>query len=599
MFKRLLASTLVLVMVLSALPQVSASWVEPVPGSKTDDAFWHVTYKFEAWWANNWPNYTAESSNREPDIAVFHGKLWTIWEGLLVPNSKDQPVSYKGKLYMRSYTDLDGNLTWGDYIDVTPNAYYADHDNQKARLISYKDRLYIFWMSYDRNQKPKGTPENRFDVLMRTYDGNEMLQLTPPEIIGRDGVFGDWGIDQNPQPIIFNDKLYVVWYREDISRSTRDILYRVFDGNTWSDIKALSNWPNNNTSNVYPTVAVYNNKTLYVMWQQSVNGTPTEETVYSYTTDGHSWSTVATLSRRCDATSGIWEMMPAMATYHNPKTGKDELHAFWRTYGCENTQNGIRDYSIVGRVFDGSTWAPTQEISRTDSWYDNIQPYAIEYGGNLQIFWTSKDPATADGNDYDIVRVIHDGETYSKPETVSRVGDVDETFVDDNEFWNKGTDLNPKAVVFPDKWGDPRLFLTFWTFDYITGCCYDHPEDVHPTIVLRLLEDADHDRDGVPDHTDLCAGPFDPPNWTDPDGDGLCENIGGNNTHGNPGPGPKGDPMPLYLVLLVLFIAAVALLAYRGDKKRPRPKKEEVTGRSEGYKAVDGHDEAKAGGEEE
>jgi hypothetical protein len=57
--------------------------------------------------------------------------------------------------------------------------------------------------------------------------------------------------------------------------------------------------------------------------------------------------------------------------------------------------------------------------------------------------------------------------------------------------------------------------------------------------------------------------------------------------------------MPLYLVLLVLFIAAVALLAYRGDKKRPRPKKEEVAGRSEGYKAVDGHDEAKAGGEEE
>jgi hypothetical protein len=150
-------------------------------------------------------------------------------------------------------------------------------------------------------------------------------------------------------------------------------------------------------------------------------------------------------------------------------------------------------------------------------------------------------------------------------------------------------------VVFSDKWGDPRLFLTFWTFDYITGCCYDHPEDVHPTIVLRLLEDDDHDKDGVPDHTDLCPVPSDPPNWTDPDGDGLCENNGGT-THGGTSSGPKGDPMPLYLVLLVLFIAAVALLAYRGDKKRPRPKKEGVEGRSKGYEMVD---EAKAGSTEE
>jgi hypothetical protein len=581
---KVLAIVAILVMVLSALPQVTADWVEPVPSSKTDDDFWHVTYGFEGWWAKNWPNYTAKSSNREPDLVVFKDKLWILWEGLMVPNSADQPVSYKGKLYMRSYTDLNGTPTWSDIIDVTPKAFYADHTNQKARLISYNDRLYIFWQSYDRNQKPLGIPENRFDIMMRTYDGNELLQLTPPEIISRDSKFGDWGLDQVPQPVIFQDKLFVVWHREDMLRGIRDILYRVYDGSTWSDINVLSDYPNNDTSNQFATVAVWKGQRLYVMWQRTIKGATYMETVCSYTDNGHSWSAVEPLSRKIDITSVSFDTTPALATYHNPKTGKDELHAFWRTYKTENTNNGRYDYDIVMRVYDGTSWAPTKELSPPGDVFDDTQPFAIEFGQRLHIFWASKDDSTTDGKDYSIVRVVYDGETYGAPEVVSRVGDTDEAFMDDAEWWNRGDDLNPRATIYPDKWGDQRLFLSWWSFDYITGCCYDHPEDTHPTIVLRLLEDADHDKDGVKDHFDAC--PDDPSDWKDSDGDGVCDSKDWkpddptvwNEPTSPGGQGPRGDPLPLYMMLIVLFVLGVALLAIRADKKRPRPAKEEEGG---------------------
>jgi len=601
---KLLAVVSILIMLISAIPQATADWIEPVPGSKTDDDFWHVTYGFEGWWASKWSNYTAESSNREPDMVVFKDKLWILWEGLLVPNSADQPVSYKGKLYMRSYSDLTGTPTWGDIIDVTPNAYYADHTNQKGRLVAYKDRLYIFWMSYDRNQKPQGTPVNRFDIMMRTYDGNELNQLTPPEILSREGKFGDWGLDQYPQPIIFQDKLYVIWHREDMLKATRDILYRTFDGTTWSDINVLSDYPNNDTSNQFATAAVWKGQRLYVMWQRTIKDTKYMEAVCSYTDNGHSWSAVEPLSRKIDITSVSFDTTPALASYHNPKTGKDELHAFWRTYKTENTNNGQYDYDIVMRVYDGTNWAPTKELSPPGDVFDDTQPFAIEFNKGLRIFWASKDDSTTDGKDYSIVQVVYDGETYGTPTVVSRVGDMDEAFLDDAEWWNRGDDLGPRAAVYMNKWNESRLFLTWWTFDYITGCCYDHPEDTHPTIVLRLLEDTDHDKDGVVDHLDAC--PDDPSDWRDTDGDGVCDSKDWKpydpTVWKEPvihvGQGPRGDPMPLYALLIVLFVIGVALLAVRGDKKRPRPAEKEDATKAREYQAVDDEDAA-GGGEEE
>jgi hypothetical protein len=591
MQKCFLVIAAIVIMGLSALPQgVLAEWVEPVPASKTDDEFWHVTYKFDEYLAQKYPNTTAGSDHREPDLEYFQGKLWILFEGPLIPNATNAPeATYKGKLYMRSYSDWNGTVSWGDFIEVTPNAYYADHTNQKGHLIAYKGTLYIFWMSYDRNQKPLGTPEFRFDIMMRTYDGNELGALTPPEIISRQGSFGDWGIDQYPRPIIYQDKLYVVWFREDILKATRDILYRVFDGTTWSDINVLSNYPNKDAINNYPAPSVWNDR-LYVMWQRILNNTKYMETVYSYTSNGHTWSPVEPLSRQISISAVTFDTMPNLATYHNPSTGKDELHAFWRTRNSENTQGGVYDYDIVTRKWDGDSWTPTVELSPGGDKGDDTQPYGVDdQQGRLHIFWASKDDSTKDGQDYDIVQVIYDGSSYSVPIIVSRRGDSDEAFMDDAEWWNKGDEMNPVADNYPNQWGEPRIFVAWWSFDYITGCCYNEPEDAHPEIVLRLLLDTDHDKDGVSDRLDAC--PNDPTDSNDLDNDGVCDNKDWKPMDPNvwkepvapSGEGPNGSPLPIYVVLLLLFILGVALMAFQGDKKRPRPRKADhvLTGTSE------------------
>lgn len=582
MQKSLLVIVAIVIMVLSTLPQGAvAEWVEPVPASKTDDVFWHVTYKFDELLTKNYPNTTVESSHREPDMEYFQGKLWILWEGPLIPNATNAPeATYKGNLYLRSYSDWNGTVKWGDYIDVTPNAYYADHINQKGQLIAYKDHLYIFWMSYDRNQKPIGIPTDRIDIMMRTYDGNELGQLTQPDIISRQGSFGDWGVDRVPRVIIYQDMLYVIWYRE--NKATCDIIYRVFDGNTWGDINVLSNYPNNNTINTVPVPAVWKDR-LYVMWQRAMNNTKYMETVYSYTSNGHSWSAVGSISRQIPTSSVHFDTTPNLAIYHNPSTGLDELHAFWRTRSSENTQGGLYDFDIVTRTWDGSSWTPTVELSPAGDKADDTQPYGVDdKQGLLHIFWATKDDSTKDGQDYDIVQVVYDGSSYSAPTLVSRRGDTDEGFQDDTEWWNKGDDMNPVGKIYPNQWGDARLFVTWWSFDYITGCCYDHPEAVHPEIVLRLLVDADHDKDGVPDHSDAC--PNDPTDSKDTDGDGVCDNKDWKPLDPNvwkepqspSGEGPRGSPLPIYVILLLLFILGVALIANRGDKKRPRPRKEAV-----------------------
>ena len=581
MQKRPIVMLSILLSLLLALPQGALSdWVEPVPASKMDDELWHVSYKFDDWLETGYPITTVASDQRDPVMEYFQGKLWVLWEGPLVLNIVNPPTtSYIGKLYMRSYSDWNKTVIWGDYIDVTPNAYYTDHANQKGQLITYKDRLYLFWMSRDRNQKPIMSPPDRLDIMMRTYDGNELNELTPPEILGRQGSFGDWGQDENPRPVIYKDKLYVLWSRKDLSTGTGDILYRDFDGTNWSDINVLSKFPNNDTNNSFPVPAVWEDR-LYVLWQRAQNNTKYMETVCSYTTDGHSWSPPKPLSKPIPTSSMIFDTTPNLATYHNPITNKEELHAFWRAQGPEITQTGLNQFGIVSRTWDGANWSPTRELSPAGDSGDDTQPYGVDdQQGQLHIFWATSNDSNKDGTDHDIVQMTYDGNLYSAPTLVSRHNDTDRAFMYDNAWWNAGDDLNPVAKIYPNQWGDPRLFATWWTFDYITGCCYDQPDHPHPEIVLKLVLDADHDHDGVPDHLDAC--PTDPKDWKDSDGDGVCDNKDWKpfdptiwekpaSTSDN---GPQGNPLPVYLMVSVLIILGVALMAYPVDKKRPRPRK--------------------------
>jgi len=573
---RYLALLAAVLMLLSAIPlDVTAEWVAPVPGSKTDDEFWDVTYDFESFWAKNWPNYTVERSSREESIAVYNGKLFILWEGTLVPNTPQQPVAYLGKVYMRSYCDTNGTPAWGPIIDVTPNAVYSDHNNMKSRLIPYKDKLYIFWESGDNAQKPAGTPVERFDIMLRVYDeAGGTPHLSQPAVLGRSGSSGAWGFDQWPALVVYKDKLYVIWYREDIIKGFSDLLYMAYDGTGWSDVKVMSRYPNNDTTNIMPSATVWKDR-LYVLWQTWVSSKRSSQVVYSCTEDGNIWTPIVNLSKTIDLTrSGKFDMMPGAAVYDNPVTGKVELHAFWKTLGgFESTQGSEKDTDLVTRVFDGTSWGPTRELSPTYDDGVDTDPNIIAFGGQLHIFWATRDKTDTLGNDGDILHVVYDGQTYSQPVEISRHGDRDEFFLEDGEVWNKGDDFWPRAVIYPDRWGGPRLFVAWWTNDYITGCCYDEPNGTESSIVLTLLVDADHDGDGVKDHYDAC--PDDPMDHVDSDGDGVCDSKDWkpndptvwNEPSGGTGNGPRGDPMLVYVLLIVLFMVGVALLAYRGGKK--------------------------------
>jgi hypothetical protein len=182
-----------------------------------------------------------------PTLIEFDNKLFALWEtngrhwGLDVENKFDWDLVYR-------YT-TDG-VTWSKHFELTPKNDTPEGENraefsfpdEDPRFIVYRDpvsneeRLYAIW----RTRNPAITNGTDYDIVITyTTDGENwsaIEELTDPVYNG--------GYDNKPELTVYNNKLYVVWRREQGQRWENnpdgDIVTRHWDGNEWSVLQEIS-----------------------------------------------------------------------------------------------------------------------------------------------------------------------------------------------------------------------------------------------------------------------------------------------------------------------------------------------------------------------
>ncbi len=218
-----------------------------------------------------------------PSLTVWNNTLFAMWEtnGPRYVNESgnwtkrvDVETKYDWDLVYRYSKDGEN---WSDFIEMTPKGdtpdgakgQQASIPDEDPRLISYtdpvtsKNRLYCIWRTRNTNI----TNGTDYDIVIRyTEDGinwTDPVELTDPETNG--------GYDNKPELTIFNNKLYVVWRREQGERwadnPDGDIVTRHWDGNEWSVRQDVSPFDGDGVGrdDFYANSIVFNNK-FYVVW---------------------------------------------------------------------------------------------------------------------------------------------------------------------------------------------------------------------------------------------------------------------------------------------------------------------------------------------
>jgi hypothetical protein len=213
-----------------------------------------------------------------PTLYAWNGRLYAMWMtngrqfGTDVENRFDYDIVYR-------YTE-DG-VTWSDHIEMTPKNDTEEGENhvdfsypdEDPRLISYfdpvasEDRLYCVW----RTRNPKITNGTDYDIVIRyTTDGGNwspIEELTDPDTNGN--------FDNKPELTVYNEKLYVVWRREQGVRWENnpdgDIVTRHWDGKEWSVLQEISPWDGDGTGrdDFYANSLEFgsgNNERFYTFW---------------------------------------------------------------------------------------------------------------------------------------------------------------------------------------------------------------------------------------------------------------------------------------------------------------------------------------------
>ena len=497
---------------------------------------------------------------RFPLSTVYHNRIYAFWMSKL---ELYNDTIEKAQIWGRSMDDRDGKYDAKSFdtpILFTPNPNDTiGASNMWPTPVVYKDKLYLFWSSSDTNSTPAGAPGTS-DVLYRVFDGTNWTKTNAlASVTGTDG--NKWD-DARPNGVVYNDKLYMVWTRTmyQDGHSLMKIVGRVFDGTNWGDLTYLSA-PSNITLCDSPFMTLYKTN-IYLVWHAKNTVTGDYEVMLS-TFDGVKWSTPISIYHVTDPASG-YISTPRLTVYNNPVTHNAELWGIWQTYGGAAVARSPLDCDIVGRVFNGTAWGDTFEVTPpTDTGMDR-NPWIYAFNNRVYVVWESLDPTTKDGSDSDIVMRVNDGEGWGDITLLSRPGDRD--FLDQNAEHNLGDDDEVSLGVYNNK-----LYAMFRTWDNVTG------RDGSRDIIVRYITDYDNDGDGYMDSQD--AFPLNPKEWKDTDGDGCGDNMDAypkdpTRCLSNTSPSAKEPTFAsLACLVVVLFVVLVAALIYVFERPNPKDKK--------------------------
>jgi hypothetical protein len=334
------------------------------------------------------------------------------------------------------------------------------------------------------NEK-NNTSTSRANKHSRTGD----FDWRPIEIISEPipGLNNNINSSERPKIAIEDDKVYVVWADEtdyNGAGGDKDIFYRYFDGNIWSDIQVISE-PiekldlNNGTSNV-PDIAVENGK-IFVVWQDDNNthNTGTDSDIFfRCNLSGSNWEDIQIISEPIQGQNfnTRFSIQPEIAIENN------KIYVIWHDYN--NTNSAGTDLDVFLRCnLTGSGWGDIQVISEPVIGRNfNTEPsfgsaIAVE-DGKIHVVWidsNNMNNASSIYHDYDIfyryningfnwedIQVISEPKKgfdinsgfSSRPAIAVEKNNVYVVWEDDNNTYNSDTDLD---IFFRC-----NLFGSFW-----------------------------------------------------------------------------------------------------------------------------------------
>jgi hypothetical protein len=221
-----------------------------------------------------------------PSLCVFDDKLFAMWETnaphyinyTTGEKRVDVTTKYDWDIVYRYTSDGEN---WSDFIEMTPKndtpkgttgAANAIPD-EDPRLMVYTDpvtneeRMYCIW----RTRNPKITNGTDYDIVV-SYTTDGITWTAPEEMTDKKK---NGGYDNKPELTVFDNKLYVVWRREQgerwVDNPDGDIVTRHWDGKEWSVLQEVSPFDGDGTGrdDFYPNSIGFNNgvqNKLYTFW---------------------------------------------------------------------------------------------------------------------------------------------------------------------------------------------------------------------------------------------------------------------------------------------------------------------------------------------
>jgi hypothetical protein len=312
-----------------------------------------------------------------PKMAEYNGQMWVIWE------SSDQNITTGGDsdVVVRMF---DGER-WHRITELSEAG--DDDEDDIPQIIAYGDKLFAIWSKGDGR-----ATSGHSELVYRTWDGTEW---SPIGLIS--GPKED-GLNTYERCVVFKDKLYVVWKTTDPAYCNHapgnrdlDIVYSAYDGVKWSFPKEIT--ASTNDDEDWSVDAVVYRGMLYVIWDtwdSDVTGYRGNVDIVYRAFDGTSWTKLRNLSPSSDkslSTDGVQDALPRLYTWYNPVTGEEELYAIWMR--GSTIKYGGDGYHIVYRRYTANDWTEMEQLSKVEGDpVDQMFPSLVAFNQTLYAIWT-------------------------------------------------------------------------------------------------------------------------------------------------------------------------------------------------------------------
>jgi len=231
-----------------------------------------------------WTNDTQLTNNAYNDIApsiiqASDGKIWVAWS------------SNRTGLYDIYYkTTSNYGLTWSLETQAVSN---PNDDNSPALLQANDGKIWLAWA--------RSINSTNQELFYQTFNGASWS--------GETQLTNNPNLDQMPALMQTSDgKIWVFWNRlapvPDPTNPHFEILYKTFDGSTWSSETQLTN--DTKIDNVDPTVFQAKDGTIWLFWAAKPQGTNAAFDLWFKTSvnNGATWS--ASTQFTTDPADDMW-----------------------------------------------------------------------------------------------------------------------------------------------------------------------------------------------------------------------------------------------------------------------------------------------------